>query len=148
LAKKYPQAQILAYEPVLENFEALLRNIDRNKLTNITPHNRAVTKDGRRVGIATDPISNSGGSNIYDKEVSQQAESVTLRSIFEDYNIGRLPLLKIDCEGAEFEILEDYSLLGRVWALRGEFHRGNGDANALLKQCQTLIDDVVITMQG
>lgn len=147
LAKKYPQAQILAYEPVIENFEALLKNIERNKLTNITPHNRAVTKDGRIVGVATDPIANSGGSNIYGAP-DRQVESVTLERIFSDYEIEHLPLLKIDCEGAEFEILHNNNLLSKVGALRGEFHRANGNATALLELCQAHIPNVVITMQG
>jgi FkbM family methyltransferase len=106
-----------------------------------------VTKDGRTVNVLADPISNSGGATIYSLG-DRQVKSVTLESIFKDYEIEQLPLLKIDCEGAEFEILKDINSLLKVKALRGEFHRANGDASALLEQCQSLINDVVITMQG
>jgi len=147
LAKEYPNVTVLAYEPVKENYEAMLENIKRNNLKNIIPHNLAVTKDGRNVKIYTDPENNSGGSSLYGGGDYQEVESVTLADIFQKHKIERLPLLKIDCEGAEFEILNT-PLLSQIDRLRGEFHKGNGNAETLVEKCKAHISDVVITVQG
>ena len=59
-----------------------------------------------------------------------------------------IDLLKIDCEGAEFEILSDPEVLrGKVKAIRGEFHKSRGDAEALLEKVKAVVPDtkVVIT---
>jgi FkbM family methyltransferase len=148
LAKKYPQAKIYSFEPVAENYAALVENLKRNNITNVTAINKAVTKDGRGVRVTVDPYNNSGGANIYGMG-ERQVESITLDEIFKLYGFVSIDLLKIDCEGAEFEILRSANgLLKRVKALRGEFHRGFGDADSLLEKVRTDISDVVITMQG
>ena len=52
------------------------------------------------------------------------ADSITLDEIFDRYAIARCKLLKIDCEGAEHEILTNTSVLDGVEWLSGEFHSG------------------------
>lgn len=147
IAKKYPKVKVYAFEPVKENYEALLKNIELNNLSNVIPHNLAVTKDGRDVEIFTDPYNNSGGSTLYGNGNSQKVKSTTLEDIFKKYKIEVLDLLKIDCEGAEFEIL-DTPLLASIERLRGEFHRANGDVNVLLERCKKIVPDTAVTLQG
>jgi len=147
IAKKYPNVKVLAYEPVKENYEAMLENIHRNNIKNVIPHNLAVTSDGRDVKIYTDPINNSGGSSLYGEGNYQKVRSTTLADIFAKHKIDRVSLLKVDCEGAEFEIL-DTPLLEKVDRLRGEFHKSKGDMNALVDKMTPIIPDVVITLQG
>lgn len=149
LAKKYPGAQVLAYEPVKENYTALLKNIELNHLDNVTAFNLAVTGDGRDVTIAKQK-GNSGGCSIYAKGSDDETvKSVTLESIFEFHKIERLPLLKIDCEGAEFEIISSLNgSLAKIERLRGEFHRSAGEADKLLEYVKASISDVVVTVQG
>jgi FkbM family methyltransferase len=147
LAWKYPKARILAYEPIADNFMAMNDNLVLNKINNVTPYNMAVTKDGRDVFANLDPV-NSGGGNIYQiKESAQSVNSITLQEIFKFHGINRLALLKIDCEGAEFEIL-DTPLLKQVSCLRGEFHKSAGDADKLLEAVKAIIPDVKVTVQG
>ena len=148
LAKKYPQATIYAFEPVKENYAALLENVKRNNITNVVAANIAVTKDGRPVRMVADAYRNSGGANIYGNG-QQEAQSTTLDEVFKVYNIEHVSLLKIDCEGAEYEILGSANgLLKRVDAMRGEFHRARGNAEELLKHVRAEIPDVVVTLQG
>src|SRR5262249_50731174 len=72
------------------------------------------------------PPDNSGGAGGYSsrREGLPRATtaSVTLDGIFERFALTRCKLLKIDCEGAEYEILTSTSVLDRVDWLSGEFH--------------------------
>lgn len=66
LAKKYPFLKIYAFEPVKQNYENFLKNIELNNINKdiIKVFNLAITKDRRDV-ILTSPFNNSGASNIY-----------------------------------------------------------------------------------
>lgn len=147
LAWKYPQARILAYEPTRENYVDLIANIAKNNLTNVYPEKLAVTADGRQVTITTSK-DNSGGSNIYGDDSGETVSSTTLVDIISS-SFARVALLKIDCEGAEYEILQSMDFnLSYINSLRGEFHRAHGDADALLEYVKTRIPDVIVTVQG
>jgi hypothetical protein len=79
------------------------------------------------VTISGDPGVNSGGASLYTTPNGHgiEVESTTLAGIFERFNLTRVKLLKIDCEGAEHEIVRaDPAVLDRVDYLRGEFHFG------------------------
>lgn len=145
IAKTYPNVKVISYEPVKENYAALLENVKRNGLKNVTAHNLAVTCDGRDVTIYTDPLNNSGGSTLYGNGNGQSVKSVTLESILE--GLKSVAILKIDCEGAEFEILPSASL-DKVQRLRGEFHRANGNVYELIDLVKSQVSDVVVTVQG
>ncbi|MCL1972088.1 MAG: FkbM family methyltransferase [Endomicrobia bacterium] len=130
LTKKYPFLKIYAFEPVKENFDNFKSNILLNKISDGIIHleNKAVTKDGRNVNL-TFMRENSGGSNIFEipnmtNKKSNISESLTLEQIFLENNIKDCKLLKMDCEGAEYEILYNapVSILSRIKHLRGEFH--------------------------
>jgi FkbM family methyltransferase len=149
LAKKHPGIKVYAFEPVTVNYRRLLRNIEANGVTNIIAVNKAVTGDGRTVTIYGDLETNSGGSSIYGPVVgadTHEAPSVTLAQILNEYGIGRARLLKLDCEGAEYEIIGDGALLERVDIVRGELHQNNllakYDAAEFLKLIQAQVPDV------
>jgi FkbM family methyltransferase len=150
LAKKYPGCKVLAFEPVKENFDALILNMNNNNLKNISPYNLAVTNDGRPVMVYSDPVTNSGGATIYCNDASnKQVQSITLAEIFRLNSIDRLALLKIDCEGAEHEIIGGAGdLLKRVDHLRGEFHNNYGNSAQTLAIAQAAIPDIKVTMFG
>jgi FkbM family methyltransferase len=131
VAKRHPEISVLAFEPDPVNFANLLANIEANRVANVIPHRLAVTRDGRPFTVDTPP-DNSGGAGGFHARHAGYArsvvESITLDDIFERHAIRRCKLLKIDCEGAEHEILTSTSVLDRVEWLSGEFH-----ASELLK---------------
>lgn len=137
LAKKHPNITIYAFEPYKPNYERLLRNIIANKVKNVIPFNRAVTADGRDVMIGGDPKTNTGGANIF-VERGEAVQSIKVGDFLKEKNVERVKLLKIDCEGAEYEILENADWLDRVEYVRGEFHsfgkRSMDDLVALVTQ--------------
>lgn len=157
LAKKFPNIKIYAYEPVAQNYKNFLENIKLNNIPDgiIIAKNKAVTSDGRNVSMKINVL-NSGGSSLdtivasgYKNEIrNTNVESTTLTDIFLDNNITNLKLLKIDCEGAEYEILNNTqpSLLNKIEILRGEFHENKTltdeyDAEKLLNYTKQHIND-------
>lgn len=142
LAKRYPGVKVYAFEPNEANYKAMLENIERNPC-DVQPIFGAVTKDGRSVNLyAKDD--NSGGGSL---QGSGDIPSYTLSDFMAQYAIDRIALLKIDCEGSEFEILENAGdVLDRVDNIRGEFHGGAGDIDALLKMVQAHVPDTKVTM--
>lgn len=133
LAKKFPFLKIYSFEPLKENYDNLLKNIELNNIPEgiITAENKAVTKDGRLINMSINS-SNKGGSSTADvistnsimTKENCQIESITLEEIFKKYNINKLKLLKIDCEGSEYEILynANINILNNIENLIGEFH--------------------------
>jgi FkbM family methyltransferase len=127
LAKKHPDIHIVAMEPVPTTFSHLQENIVLNRVGNITPLNCAVTRDGRDLRMIVHP-GHSGGSTGHIRELKQPGHynltvrSRTLDAIFADYVQDRCRLLKIDCEGAEYEVLSSTRSLDRVDHLGIELH--------------------------
>jgi FkbM family methyltransferase len=146
LAKRYG-CKVWAYEPNSENFRRLVENVQKNGLGNLIGcYNFAVTGDGRIVKISTNP-QNSGGGHIYGD--GEEVPSLTLADILEDVG-GHIDLLKIDCEGAEYEILEGAGeLLGKIGAIRGEFHPMEGKSQtALLEMVRAAVPNTRVTLLG
>lgn len=145
LAKRFG-CQVWAFEPNKDNFSRLVANTVTNDLDpQVQCFQYAVTGDGRKVHVETN-INNSGGGNIYAGGKGDTG-SVTLAFILKEVG-GTIDLLKIDCEGAEYEILADTESLKHVKAIRGEFHRAFGDADALLERVRAVVPDTIVTIQG
>lgn len=140
LAKRYPFLRIYAYEALPPVFAELQRNLARNHVTSVEAFNLAVTGDGRPLRLVAHLGSNTGGgtSSFSDLDLAGHDQftvaSVTLDQIFERHHIGRCALLKIDVEGAEYDILKVSTVLDRVDNLRGEFHENRH----LLEQGHTM----------
>ena len=151
LAKKYPFLKIYAFEPVKQNYENFLKNIELNNINKdiIKVFNLAITKDRRDV-ILTSPFNNSGASNIYNNfrgsgniisnnDIS--IKSITFDDIFSNNNISKCKLLKIDCEGAEYEILYSANVenLKNCEYMRAEFHGKKYKQKDLYNHCNKFI---------
>lgn len=148
LARRYG-VRVYAFEPQEENYQRLLRNICVNGVGDLVyPHNLAITGDGRPVGLAGGRTGNSGGWTIYAHGAALPGTraSWTLADVFRRCNLARLALLKLDCEGAEYEILQAAGpLLAQVDHLVMELHcsatleQRYGPADELLALCQQYI---------
>lgn len=107
LKQLYPSAKISCYEPFPPNFLQLENTIAVNRLDEVIPLQKAV---GARPGRAKLFIHkrNIGGHSFYATEALNtdhvEVEVVDLRSILGELQQA-VDLLKLDCEGAEFDIL-------------------------------------------
>jgi FkbM family methyltransferase len=147
-ALRFPQVVIHAFEPFPENFERLKQNLDRNGITTVRINQQAVSGDGRLLEMVTDAL-NSGGSTCHSRTLEYERRtgipSTTLDQIFDSLGVDKCKLLKIDCEGSEYEILFSTHSLSKVEYLSGEFHynqllQDQGySVEGLLKHCETQI---------
>ena len=127
LAKRWPFLKIFAFEPFPANFENCMENLRLNNISNVSLHPKAITHDARLLRMATD-LRNSGGASAIVRSfvangVVDGIVSTNLDEVFSEHAIDHCKLLKIDCEGIEYEILFGARVLERVEYLVGEFHR-------------------------
>jgi len=98
--------EVHSYEPSEENFKALDKNLDLNRMTNVYANMMAVA--GQR-GFMNLVLSKSSlGHSLY-REITdrpsgevQRVMTITLDDVAKELPI--IDFLKVDCEGAEFEM--------------------------------------------
>jgi FkbM family methyltransferase len=131
IARANPKARIIAVEPDPRNLTFLSRNLFRNAVTNVSVVPAACGGEkgegviyARGSGALHSLFSNDmQGSTFYPL---YKAAIVTLEEIFDQYSVERCDLLKIDCEGSEYDILFSSSVktLSRISKISLEYHVG------------------------
>lgn len=100
----FTKANIYAFEPIPETYEALIKNIDINKL-NVVPLCLALgDKSGKSIALL-DRTCNGGAGFEYDtknlNDIKVDIDVITLDEFVKSYKIEKLDLLKMDVEGFE-----------------------------------------------
>lgn len=128
LANRFPQAKIIAIEPEAENFALLERNVA--PYPNITPIRAALWHDNSTVEIV-DPGLGYWGFTVRSgtqkrasrDQSSTRVPAMTVDAIMQKYGLEQIDILKIDIEGAEYEVFDDPSRwISKVGALIVELH--------------------------
>lgn len=103
--------RVLSFEPNPDNFDLLTENLKRNGLENCRAYQLGVAgTDGRMMLYLNQ--NNTGGHTLYGPPTSREVvsiETVTLAGIFNRYSLEKIDFLKVDCEGAEYEIFRSIS---------------------------------------
>jgi len=115
--------KILAFEPIKENYDVLLENIRLNRLSNISAFNFAVSDKNSSLKIYLNQLDNAAHTIYGIGENFVEIDSTTLKEII-DSKCDKVDLIKIDCEGAEYDILnslpKDY--FTRIEKICMEYH--------------------------
>jgi len=121
---KKSKAKIYAFEPFPDNFQMLRKNIERNNLTNIIPHRMAIASKAGTRKLFMNAINTSAHSLNKKSKVSVDVLCTTLDDIFFENNVECCDLLKMDCEGAEYEIILSASMetLKKISQIIMEYH--------------------------
>jgi len=122
---------VFAFEPLPNNYDYLVQNIQANHLQNkITPFKKAVTNTNGHCQLV---VSRSSGGNLLDNEyiirefhneVRITVETITLEEIFNYTKVDKIDFLKIDCEGSEGAIVMalEASQIKRIRKIAMEYH--------------------------
>lgn len=117
------KCSVFSYEPCEENYLLLEQNIKQNSLENVHSYKQAIAaSEGNRSLYLHD--TNSCVHSFYGTGRAVEVECTTLQNAFKASNINNCDFLKIDCEGAEYEIFEslDEDFLKRIKSICLEYH--------------------------
>jgi FkbM family methyltransferase len=145
VALNVPSAKVFAFEAASDNFQALAENVRGNRLKRISPQHYAVS-DGNGSHVTLYRGFHGGVHSIrpeyrnWNPSATRQTEKVpaiTLEQILRRFKIKSVDYMKLDCEGAEYEILfsTPQQTLSRIRKIVGEYHDLGPERNGrVLKQ--------------
>ncbi|MEM1211996.1 MAG: FkbM family methyltransferase [Planctomycetota bacterium] len=136
-AKLYPDARILSFEPLPENYELLAFNTRGCPNVEAYPFGLGATTTSLPYQRSDDPT-NFGGGGCHSSRPADDAtdavEIVAVTEALDRLNVTHIDLIKIDTEGAEHDILTNLpaELLSTVRCIVGELHNKPNDPALLL----------------
>lgn len=138
-ASQQKGVRVYAYEPMPDNFTLLKKNIEMNKLNSkVIPFQLAISgaKEERTLYLGTSPMHSflpdteapfhAGFLDVskHGKQHSITVECISLKDVFDSHAIQRCDMLKIDCEGGEYDILYNlpHKYFSKIKRMRLEYH--------------------------
>jgi FkbM family methyltransferase len=125
-ASQAPEGHVYTFEPDPVNYALLQKNIQDNGFKNITPAPLAVSTESGTRRFYSGNV-NSAESGLYHKNLGAKQISVrtiSLEDLFRQNNISYCDFLKMDCEGAEYEIVFSApdTIMRRIHTIAMECH--------------------------
>jgi FkbM family methyltransferase len=129
-ATRAPDVKVYSFEPFASNVAWLRKNLADSGLSNVQVFQQAIAGSSGQRPFFIEP-GNCMFHSLYcdvasdgSKRLHEMVECTTLDEIFTAHQIKCCHVLKLDCEGAELEILENSSpgTLSRVRKIVGELH--------------------------
>jgi len=116
-------SRVVAFEPFPDSFALLRRNAEQNRLAAIAPRPLAIAGHAGRRQLflagrhGTNSLFGGAGETV-------SVECLTLADVLARESIDRCHFLKLDCEGAEYEILLESpaDVLARIERIALEYH--------------------------
>lgn len=125
-AMKFPEARILSFEPAPATYQLLRQNLKLNSIRNVTAINEAVSGDGKEMQLFVGAATGLSGIVAQTRDAKPvKVKSTTLSDILAKFD-GPIDLLKMDCEGAEYDTLFNTpkSVMNKIHNMVMEFHEG------------------------
>ncbi len=128
-AWRAPAGRVIAIEPVAANCECLRTNVRLNHLSNVTVLELALGGREGRVGIHQAGVASSA---VWGEGETQDVRVATLEAVLDEQRMEVVDLLKLDCEGAEWDLLPAAEgVLPRIRQICMEYHNGTLTADWL-----------------
>ncbi|MCI0393832.1 MAG: FkbM family methyltransferase [Chloroflexi bacterium] len=124
-AKQCPQGTVHAYEPLASSFALLEHNLALNGVTNAKAFRLAAASAGGTLAVAPEEVE-AVSTRFVAAPGEKVATAVSLAEVLDVLPDGVCDLMKIDCEGCEFDLLLKSlpELLARIRRLSMETHEG------------------------
>lgn len=128
IARAFPRSTVYAYEPFPESFRLLQENLRLNQIENVKASPYAVGAESGSLelrAVSTEAVQQTTIANARTPSSDAiQVQSVTLGQVFAEHGLSRCDYMKMDCEGAEYDILFNASpaTLGKFRHLCLEYH--------------------------
>jgi len=133
ISRLIKDARVFVFEPFPDNFKILKKNIEINHLQDrIEPFQLGVAKSKSKRKLFLGKLGNATHSLFEKSEKSIIIKTVSLQDILKE--IKFCDFLKIDCEGAEYEIIlnTNKKVLDNIKIISMEYHK-NGDPIKIIK---------------
>jgi FkbM family methyltransferase len=144
LSQLFPEAEIFCFEPIESNYQLLLENLKINDRKNVRPFHLAVTDKAKTAKIFLSD--DDAAHNLYDESSKfEEIKTISLQEIMDKNKIESCGLLKLDCEGAEYEILNSFPLdyFNKIKRIILEYHIRNRNEFETLKDILKKMNYVV-----
>ena len=117
----YPRCEIIAFEADEKIAKILTNNLKNNNINDVKIVSSAVWINNDGIEFASE---GADGGSIQGVGERKKVNSIRLKEVL--HQIGRVELLKIDIEGAEYEVIKDcQSTLDNVQNIFIEYHSWN-----------------------
>jgi FkbM family methyltransferase len=139
----YPTAHIICYEPFPSNFNQLIKNLDQSHFENCYAIKKGVGGRTRKEKLYIHS-KNIGGHSIFKSESggedSIEIDILDISDVLNYSDLSSCDLLKLDCEGAEFEIIMkiDSAIARRIPQIIFEPSPNVYDVRQLIKHLQVV----------
>ncbi len=129
-AKLATHGQVFVYEASSKNYTLLEKNRQLNNADNLHIHNKAVSHQTGEMKFYIPSENGALGSLMQETDSPvETVQATTLTDIVQDNNLKQIDYLKVDVEGAEYDILLNCpaETLAKVLRIVMEYHEFEGD---------------------
>ena len=131
-----PDSRVIAYEPYPESYRLMIKNLTVNAIDNVLAFQEALWREDGELwlDVSNDEpleiVSNASPPQTQDPGTFK-VQGISLENALRTQEIRKLDLLKLDCEGAEYEILLNTSLevMSKIERIIMEYHDLDADKN-------------------
>jgi FkbM family methyltransferase len=141
---RFPDSVIYCFEPVPVNFDYLTKNLRRNPNQAVIPiHAGIASRHGTLTlysGCDDDFPTDSSAIAANGTGTSFTIDTVRLEDVLDEYEITKIDLLKVDCEGAEYDLFYNsrQDVFDIVENVVMEVHHGDGENENIAAICEHL----------
>ena len=129
--------KIYSFEPAEDNFRLLKENIRINNFRNVEVFNKAVGGKKGKLIFFVSQTRNKGQNSMY--KLGESQKEITVDKIsFRDFlkKLEKIDFLKMDCEGAEYDILLSLNKteLNKIKKISMEYHNYEGRSGEEIRE--------------
>lgn len=126
--------RVIGIEPDSRSFKIALTNINESKVNEtVLPLNKALSVQPGTVELIVSNIAPNANSidernmvNVASSKYKENVEAISLNEIIDMFNGEQIDLLKMDCEGCEYRVLQSIAkeYFSKILNLTLEYHHG------------------------